>query len=190
MDLDSEPGTSSKTTMLVNHALPVVLLGTILVPIRNSSGQPVIAKVLLDSGSCSSFITENFFYKLQLPRNHCNVVLHTVGSGTPQAVNGCTTLHVGLGLTVDAIILDRVVGDLPQVTVSKPAGLFTSGRSRCDFSDNNWNVKSPIDALFGADVYHSIVTGKNQSLGQLTLFGTTFGLSVSGPLLTEILPRL
>ena len=141
---------------------------------------------MLDSGSCASFVTEKFFKKLQLPRNNCGVVLHTVGNSTPQAVKGCTTLDVGLGLTVQAIILDRVVGDLPQVTVVKPKGLFTNRRSRSDFSDNNWNVKSPIDALFGADVYHSIVTGKNQSLGQLTFVITIFGLAVSGPISTEI----
>ncbi len=157
--------------MLSNHALPMVLLGTILVPIRNSSGLEIGAKVLLDSGSCASFVTENFFKKLQLPRNNC-VVLHTVCNSTPQAVNGCTTLNVGLGLTVEAIVLDRVVGELPQVTVARPKGLFTNGRSRSYFSDKNWNVKSPIDALFGADIYHSIVTWKNQSLGQLTFVDT------------------
>ena len=54
--------------MLGNHALPMVLLGTILVPIRNSSGLECVAKVLLDSGSCASFVTEKFFKKLQLPR--------------------------------------------------------------------------------------------------------------------------
>ena len=148
--------------MLGNHVLPMVLLGTILVPIRNSSGLECVAKVLLDSGSCASFVTEKIFKKQQLPRNNCDVVLHTVGNSTPQAVNRCTTLDVGFELTVQAIILDRVVGDLPQVTVVKPKGLFTNGRSRSDFSDNNWNVKSPIDALFGADVYHSIVRGKSR----------------------------
>ncbi len=63
------------------------------------------------------------------------------------------------------------MGDLPQATVIKPKGLFTNDRLMSDFSDNNWNVKSPIDALFGP-VYHSIGTGKSQSLGQLTVANT------------------
>ncbi len=82
------------------------------------------------------------------------------------------------------------MGDLPQATVIKPKGLFTNDRLMSDFSDNNWNVKSPIDALFGADVYHSIVTGKNQNLGQLTFISTLFGLAVSGPIPNEVSQKL
>ncbi len=106
-------------TISCHHVAPTVVLATAFVPTNDIDGAPTELRALLDSGSSVSFISERAVRKLRLVRQSCQLQVSTVGDKRPQSVNGC--VKVGLsgkgakkdfGFTVDALILNRVVGIL------------------------------------------------------------------------------
>ena len=178
-------------TFLIHHAMPLVVVATINIPIYDIDGQEFTARALLDSGSTATFITERAMQRLKLVRCACEVQVNTVGDNVSQPVNGCVALRMGGVLEssdgpfcVDALIMNRVVGILPPSEITLPDGIFNDGRTEDDFADKTWNIPGPIDILLGADIYHSIVTGDSLAVGTLRLVGTIFGLAVSGPIPT------
>ncbi len=171
-------------TIPCHHVAPTVVLATAFVPINDIDGQPSELRALLDSGSSVSFISERAVRKLRLVRQSCQLQVSTVGDKHPQSVNGCVRLGMnGKGeksevvFSVDALILNRVVGILPPTKLSADMGSYAS-----KLADSSWGIPGAIDLLLGADVYHTIVSGRHVLLGPLTLIETIFGYAVSGPL--------
>ncbi len=174
----------------VGHTLPTVVLATVLCNVECDTGDLVVCRVLLDSGSTATLVTEELVKKLNLVKRSCAVVVNTVGSNAPQEVKGCVSLCFSSILNtkskkrvcVQALVLPVVVKNLPTESVSMPEGIFEGKFRRTDFADPEWNISRKIDVLLGADAYHSVVTGKNASFGSLSLIGTFFGFAVLGPI--------
>ena len=138
-------------TLPCAHVMPVVMLATIRLPVYDVDGQPQGARVLLDSGSSVSFISEKLVKKLKLVRRTCNVGLDTVGSGPVQSVRACVEVRLGytefeVPLAVNCLILNRIVGILPANKVEVPGELVNfSGK----LADPDWNNPSVVDMLLG-----------------------------------------
>lgn len=173
----------------INHVVPVVVLATALVTVYNQVGQPCVLRALLDSGSSTTLISERGLRILSTAKRPCQMQVCTVGEAEPQKVSGCVRLDLGGSLEnvdgplgIDALVLNRVVANLPSYAVSVPED-FYSKYSKDEFADPTWNVPGEVDILLGADIYHTIVTGKvMDAMGGLSLISTLFGWAVSGPL--------
>ena len=183
--------TNSPKTLQLAHVTTDIVLATAIIPVYDIDGSVTKLRALLDSGSSATFITERAMKKLRLVRCFCDNKINVVGEVAPQNVNGCTTLRVVaftdtlLTISVDVMILNRVVGILPATQLDIPSDIFDDCRSPYDFADPNWNIPAPVDILLGADVYYKVVTGGILAVGSLTLIETIFGYGVCGPIASQ-----
>ena len=166
----------------VGHAMPTVVLATVLVPVW-VDGREFVVRALLDTGSSASFITERAVRKLKLVRRNCSIRVNSVGADKSQGVNGCVNLslcHKSEGscnfIDVNALIMDKVVGDLPptKITNINMPNIVTR------LADPLWNIPGPVDLLLGADVYYQIVTAGAETVKGTSYISTIFGFAISG----------
>lgn len=94
-----------------------VLLATAQVQVKSSSGEPIVAKALLDNGSQMSFITESLLKELGFEQS-INV------SGIcqkDQVINGVIDLHLVSihppfsTFTTTVAVVDQITYQLPQI---------------------------------------------------------------------------
>ena len=90
------------------------LLGTALVPIRDSSGELRYGRALLDSGSQLNFITDKFAKTLGLQKLDSKCTVHTIGAVLPSATIGSIRFDIEFPerdhVPVLAHILSKVTG--------------------------------------------------------------------------------
>ncbi len=163
--------------------MPTVVLATAQVPVYDVVGGKTILRALLDTGSSASFITERALKRMRVSRRPCPIRVNSVGADESQGVNGCVSLALGYvreGLLnyigVEALIMNRVVGNLPQSPIAKIKLPNVVTR----LADPLWNVPGPIDLLLGADVYYQIVTAGAVSVKGTSFIATIFGFVISG----------
>ncbi len=108
------------------HVMPTVVLATVQVPVYDVVGGKTILRALLDTGSSASFITERALKRMRVSRRPCPIRVNSVGVDQSQGVNGCVNLALGYvreGLLcyvgVDALIMTRVVGNLPPSPIAE-----------------------------------------------------------------------
>ena len=71
----------------VGHAMPTVVLATVLVPVW-VDGREFVVRALLDTGSSASFITERAVRKLKLVRRNCSIRVNSVGRTSHRVLMG------------------------------------------------------------------------------------------------------
>ncbi|XP_066590640.1 uncharacterized protein [Prorops nasuta] len=181
---EPEPSSSHSTTHLSVTDTRSVLLDTFSARIDAPDGSRIIVRGLFDTGSETSFISENLAQQLRIPRKRINATIHGVALTSAQNVRAEAqiTLHSlsrhGVSLDVTAIILPMITQYLPP-TYSRSSFPSLSG---IDFADNFASTKVPIDVLIGADYLTSVVEGPyiNSSDNSLRAQRTIFGWIVAG----------
>ncbi|KAJ8974051.1 hypothetical protein NQ317_016289 [Molorchus minor] len=156
-----------------------ILLATALVTLYSASNQPVQAKVLLDGGSQSSFITENLVARLNCTPYARNLRISGIGENTSisnKMVNVTIYSHVeeNVKFNVTCSVLKNITCKLPQSPI-KIQKLNIPNYIK--LADPTFFCPSQIDMLIGADMYYDITTqgmirlGKNLPNLQNTLLG-------------------
>ncbi|XP_066583987.1 uncharacterized protein [Prorops nasuta] len=181
---EPEPSSSHSTTHLSVTDTRSVLLDTFSARIDAPDGSRIIVRGLFDTGSETSFISENLAQQLRIPRKRINATVHGVALTSAQNVRAEAqiTLHSlsrhGVSLDVTAIILPTITQYLPP-TYSRSSCPSLSG---IDFADNFASTKVPIDVLIGADYLTSVVEGPyiNSPDNSLRAQRTIFGWIVAG----------
>ncbi|XP_066585608.1 uncharacterized protein [Prorops nasuta] len=181
---EPEPSSSHSTTHLSVTDTRSILLDTFFARIDAPDGCRIIVRGLFDTGSETSFISENLAQQLRIPRKRINATIHGVALTSAQKVRAETqiTLHSlsrhGVSLDVTAIILPTITQYLPP-TYSRSSFPSLSG---IDFADNFASTKVPIHVLIGADYLTSVVEGPyiNSPDNSLRAQRTIFGWIVAG----------
>ncbi|XP_066600009.1 uncharacterized protein [Prorops nasuta] len=181
---EPEPSSSHSTTHLSVTDTHSVLLDTFSAKIDAPDGSCIIVRGLFDTGSETSFISENLAQQLRIPRKRINATIHGVALTSAQNVRAEAqiTLHSlsrhGVSLDVTAIILPMITQYLPP-TYSRSSFPSLSG---IDFADHFASTKVPIDVLIGADYLTSVVEGPyiNSPDNSLQAQRTIFGWIVAG----------
>ncbi|XP_066585573.1 uncharacterized protein [Prorops nasuta] len=181
---EPEPSSSHSTTHLSVTDTRSVLLDTFSARIDAPDGSRIIVRGLFDTGSETSFISENLAQQLRIPRKRINATIHGVALTSAQNVRAEAqiTLHSlsrhGVSLDVTAIILPTITQYLPP-TYSRSSFPSLSG---IDFADNFASTKVPINVLIGADYLTSVVEGPyiNSPDNSLRAQRTIFGWIVAG----------
>ncbi|XP_066596616.1 uncharacterized protein [Prorops nasuta] len=181
VNTSSEPGPSSSntTTHLSVSDTRSVLLDTFSARIDAHDSSRIIVRGLVDTGSETSFISENLAQQLRVSRKRVNATIHGVSLNSAQNVRAEVqiTLHSlsrhGVSLDITALILPRITQYMPSTysPSSFPA------LSEIDLADNFASTRAPIDMLIGADYLAALMEGPylhspdHTLLAQRTIFG-------------------
>jgi len=163
--------TTPQTSCLGNHDSVSVLLGTVLVHVKDVSGTSHTVRGLIDSASQMSAITTDCVSRLGLKISKWTVPISGLSGQSVPCISGMTTCKVTPRsqslpeFSVKAWVLPRITIDLlsrqlPSIIRNKCANL--------DLADPRFDVPAPIELLLGADVF-PLVWGDRSSRGRATL---------------------
>lgn len=187
---NSQVNQSSSTTALSTQDNQV-LLGTLLAYVYDHQGDRVPVKVLLDTGSQSSFITSKLVKRLNLQVYDRSVTISGIGLSSSVATKMVSlTIHSSANLfnhlKVSLLVLSKITCKLPQVDIE-----FRSLQIPNDLplADSQFFKSSEIDILLGADHYYDLITDGLIRLGRNLpiLLNTHFGWVVAGSVPTNFL---
>lgn len=188
--VDEPSASTSQTSIALNNIMSnQVLLATALVNIKISSDKTIVARCLLDSASQVSFITKEFFNKIQSQIFKQSANIFGL-SGNKTVVHNYTKLNFisqynkRFHFQENCAIVDNITLPLPHIYIDKtvfhiPAGVF--------LADKHFNVPGKIDILLGASVYYSSLKEQIIHLGKglPVLQHTQFGYTVAGNFLNN-----
>ncbi|XP_065356328.1 uncharacterized protein LOC135950722 [Calliphora vicina] len=163
------------------------ILPTALINVRDRDGGFVPCRVLLDTASEYSYITEDCIRRLGLPRGASRMKLSRIQSIKADPTRGHTFVHIESRLSRKSV--DTFVHILGHITASLPRSTITSYDStlfgNLDLADPHWNRSSPIDILLGADeVWDVLSMGKLENdQGKVIAISTIFGWVVTSGIL-------
>lgn len=160
------------------------LLPTALAFVRDISGKLQIARVLIDSASTSSFVSQRFISRLGLRKTHCNRLLTGIGNTPAGSSKGIVSfsLHSRFNpeeqIEIHALVLEKVTSLIPSENVLIDC---LDDLARLKLADPSFNTPSTIDILLGAEKALHIFTGEKFSFGaDLIALSTIFGFVIGG----------
>ncbi|XP_044573912.1 uncharacterized protein LOC123258071 [Drosophila ananassae] len=187
----NDPDTTSVTASHMSQALltPTLLshgqvgrtctLPTALVHIRNSQGTYTNCRVLLDTGSELSYVSERCIKALGLNRAPGRILISGISSIKADTTRGFSTLTIKSrvsdhSLQVKAHILGKITSTLARENIDASALEIFNG---IPLADTEFNSASPIDVLLGTDSVWAILTGnrKLDAQGNIIAISTIFG---------------
>ncbi|CAF4751000.1 unnamed protein product [Pieris macdunnoughi] len=188
-NLNTVASTSTVLTTLTSYSSnSEVLLGTAVVEVvveRDNS--TYLARVLLDCGSQSSFVTDNLKNKLKIKTNSTKSrCISGLNNSISTATEYCTLKlksRINAYTTdVHCMIISNISENLPSVEID-PEDLNIPNNTA--LADPSFHKSNKVDILIGSDVMWNIVKGGCQiSLGENKpkLIYSKFGWLVSGPM--------
>ena len=162
-----------------------VLLATAQVTILDSFGHPHVVRAVLDSGSCTSFMTSACAQRFRFPLQPTNLPISGLGNiALPPArqIVHATIIHGGdpPHLGIDFLVTSQISQPLPSQYVPHENWIHLQ---HLKLADTQFYLPLNIDLLLGADVYPMIRRpGQIRSQRQApTALETTFGWALIGP---------
>ncbi|XP_053968732.1 uncharacterized protein LOC128870164 [Anastrepha ludens] len=167
------------------NALPEIntLLPTVVCEVTDCNGEQQQCRMLLDSGSEKTIISENCVQRLGLRRQHSRIPIHGLNNIATGVSHGWVSLHItsmvdGESFNVEALIMPTISSSVPVQRLDKAQ--YSSFLS-LDLADPTFYIPSPIDILLGSDKFFEILKGKkiNNKSPNLKAFSTTLGWIVT-----------
>ncbi|XP_066596618.1 uncharacterized protein [Prorops nasuta] len=185
---NDEPTPSSVVAHLSIKDPRSVLLGTFFAMATSQNGNKTLIRGLIDSGSETSFISENLTQLLLLKRQKVAATIYGVTGKSTHSVSSEVTIqlhspiNIQEAITVTALILPKITDYVPQTYSSEQFPQL----NKLDLADAYALSRAPIDVLIGADYYPQLFKGATlkSSDGTLMALDSPFGWVVSG-----ILPK-
>jgi len=135
-----------------------ILLATALVQVATASGDYITLRALLDQGSQITLITENAAQRLGIQRERLNANISGIGTLSNKSKGKvslhCKSLHNKFHFTTEALVMTRVVNNLPNVSFTKKNWAHVTSIT---LADPDYNISRPIDILLDAHVYSEIL---------------------------------
>ncbi|XP_045462357.1 uncharacterized protein LOC123672321 [Harmonia axyridis] len=157
-----------------------VLLSTAIVEVSDSYSNFQKVRVILDSGSQTSYITEKCANRLGLSRFSCSLSIQGLGNMTNMtSKSGVTCKIKPVGkispiFTIDAVVLPKLCANMP---VSKLNHTHWVHLNNIQLADDSFHKPAPVDMLLGADIFpHILKEGRvighaNEPVAINTIFG-------------------
>ncbi|XP_073986110.1 uncharacterized protein [Rhodnius prolixus] len=165
-----------------------VLLGTALIDIQDISGTFQSIRIVTDSGSQHSFITESCVQKLGLQIEPCGdnisgigqVPLNNILGKIPCKLRPTGNASFSFLLKTEAIVVPRITGDLPHVAL--PSSTQVCFQKYVLADPEYWNP-GRVEFLLGGDLFYDIITGRPIMISDEVprLIPTIFGYIIGGP---------
>ncbi|XP_060855378.1 uncharacterized protein LOC132933060 [Metopolophium dirhodum] len=163
-----------------------VILGTIVIRIRDYMGHWTNVRTLLDTGSQVSVITNACVTRLGLERRQCQTEITGLSQTIVTATKGstwCTFVPVNKEsphISCEPLILSRITGPMPTMTLDSK---IRRTYSHIEFADPHFDTPGPIEFLLGADIYPNIFGNCSRMLhtpGLPSAYETLFGWIILG----------
>ncbi|XP_026462883.1 uncharacterized protein LOC113369864 [Ctenocephalides felis] len=151
---DAVPSTSFFSNEIKSH----VLLSTAVISALNKNGAWVPARILLDSGSQSNFITQEFSKKLSLKTQPIKMSVSGISQSLSD-VSHKTEVSVKSNINsyssnISCLILKSITSHMPSVSFSTNILKIPRG---IKLADRNFNISGRIDMLLGAGLFWSLL---------------------------------
>ncbi|KAI5714707.1 hypothetical protein M8J77_004136 [Diaphorina citri] len=167
-----------------------VLLATAKVNIFDNFGNTHTCRLLIDSCSQSSILTESCCKKLGLCVERTPSSVRGIGESSSPVLGHTyftfvSRLNSQVKFSTQALVVDRVTDKLPTCKVNTDC---LKHLLKLPLADDSYYVEGPIDGLLGTDIYTSIVEeGKvTGAPGTPIGFNTKLGYIVMGSVQTEV----
>lgn len=161
-----------------------VLLSTAEVLIKDKDNNWKRARLVLDSGSQVSFVSDRFAKELKLNVTEIDTSIVGINSGISQIKSKCevvvkSRVSPSFTLNVSCLILPKIADNLPVFNIDIRKWNIPSG---IELADPNFCTPDKIDILIGAEHFWSLIRSGSISLGKCmpVLQNTIFGYIVSG----------
>lgn len=160
-----------------------ILLATAIINVQAADGSYKKMRVLLDQGSQTSIIRESAAQLLRVPRRKCNGYISGIGNKENNCKGmiriKCTSLVSDFTFETDVYIMNKLINNLPSCTLPEPDWPTLN---QITLADPEFYKSRPIDILFGADIYSTILMdGICRSEGMLPIAQKTqLGWILSG----------
>ncbi|XP_055908277.1 uncharacterized protein LOC129943083 [Eupeodes corollae] len=187
--LNTVPPSPSNTAAIVsnhsqNEIRPIGVLPTVVVQVVDALGKTQRCRMLLDTGSQASFVTESLVKRLGLRRRHARLPISGISFVEAGVTQGAVSLKLSScmdsnELEVEAFILKRITSKTPLLPFDFDRTLFLDD---LQLADPGFNTPGPIDVLLGSDKAWSILRDgrRNDGAGNLVAHNTIFGWVVTG----------
>ncbi|XP_060861320.1 uncharacterized protein LOC132938478 [Metopolophium dirhodum] len=148
----------------VTHTETTVLLGTVVVRVRDNTGVLQAVRAVLDSGSQVSAMTVDCVNRLGLTRRKCPVEVIGLSQQPVTTVKGQTNFNF-VPVQADSpefkgtnvIVLPRIMSTMPNRVL--PAEVRDRYRHLV-FADPQFDHPAPVDMLIGGDLYPSVIQSR------------------------------
>ncbi|XP_055916090.1 uncharacterized protein LOC129948955 [Eupeodes corollae] len=167
-----------------NEVRPSGILPTVVAQVMNASGKFYKCRMLLDTGSQASFITENLVRKLGLSRRHARLPISGISSIEACVTQGVVSLNLRSCVDLNDVEVDAFI--LNRITTNTPLKSFRIDQSSLlgdlKLADPGFNKPGPIDILLGSDKAWSILREgrRTDEAGNLVAHNTLFGWVITG----------
>lgn len=135
-----------------------ILLATAIIEVQAVDGSYQKMRVLLDQGSQTSIIRESAAQLLKLPRRRCHGYISGIGNKENNCKGKitikCSSLVNDFTFETEVYIMNKLINNLPSYTLPKPDWPVIN---QITLADPEFYKSRPIDILFGADVYSTIL---------------------------------
>ncbi|XP_055846848.1 uncharacterized protein LOC129912570 [Episyrphus balteatus] len=185
----SSPRQDTNDPIVINHSLEAnhhtsTILPTAVVRTRDKQGVYQNIRVLLDTGSQVSFVTEQCVQRLGLSRKRIRIPILGVASTSAGVTNGLVNLtihstHDSNNIDIDCYVITKLTSLLPSTEITNID--FTKIFSM-NLADPAFNIPGPIDILIGSDKVFSIINGPSEAIvtGGPKSIPTIFGWVIAG----------
>ncbi|XP_055848250.1 uncharacterized protein LOC129913542 [Episyrphus balteatus] len=169
----------------INHSIKT-LLPTALGKVLDVNGKSQIVRMLIDTGSQVSFVTESCAQRLGLKRKNARIPISGIGSTQAGSSRGLLSLAITSRCDTYSISVDTYI--LSSVTTNLPTSSFTiedwDYLHRLELADPWFNQSRPVDILLGVDKAWEILQGQRfkSRQGYPIAQRTIFGWVLAGPL--------
>ncbi|KAH9636832.1 hypothetical protein HF086_017075 [Spodoptera exigua] len=160
-NLPSGSSSTPQTSHNVNYVASEneeVLLTTVALNVKASDGSYTQLRALLDQGSQIALISENAVQILGLKRQYYRASVSGIGSTQKQSKGlvsiECVSIYGDYHFTTQALVVSRVINNLPNASFSKQTWPHLS---HTRLADPEYNISKPIDLLLDASVYSDII---------------------------------
>lgn len=180
-----QPEVTSCTFATAQNAI----LSTAMVQIRDSKGNWVKARALLDCGSQSSFLTADLCETLNLPKIKADLTINGINDKICHSLYKCNlkiqSMNRSYAFNLSCFVLDKITSNIPDVKLNCEQFVIPS---HIKLADPEFDTPSPIDLLIGADMFWSLLSVGRIDLGSNNpmLQSTRLGWIVAGPINTNI----
>lgn len=172
------------------------LLGTAKIRLYDASGKVHYARILVDPGSQSDYITLECCNRLALPISNQNRFARVQGiGGSSQKILGMSIVQFSSrfdsngdnSYTIQPLVVESITSHLPDSPID--ISLFDCFKN-IPLADDCFNEPGPIDMLIGANLFCDILlSDKVRSAGLPSALETTLGYVIMGDVTVTSPPR-
>lgn len=179
-----QPNVTMSANTIQHTTASHILLSTALVRVFDCNGAPHTARLLLDNGSTTNFVTTDLCTKLGLQIRNESSTITGINDQTCVSTQSC---HIQVeSLSGSCYKCDIHCFILPKITTLIPSNFINTNSLHMPddihLADPSFFMPSVIDILVGAETFWNVLGSKSISLGknQPKLYETKLGWLVSG----------